>query len=42
MSTLDAMRREGRMPAPFNADWGYGYRWSLAVIEAYEQQAVGA
>lgn len=39
-STLDAMRREGRMPAPFNADWGRNFRWSLDVIEAYEQQAV--
>ena len=30
------------IPAPFNAGWGHSFRWHLDVIEAYEQQAVGA
>jgi len=30
------------MTAPFNAGWGHSFRWSLDVIEAYEQQAVAS
>ena len=40
MSSIDRKRREGRIPAPFNAGWGHSFRWHLDVIEAYEQQAV--
>ena len=39
-SSIDRKRREGTIPAPFNAGWGHSFRWHLDVIEAYEQQAV--
>jgi len=41
-SAIDAKRREGRIPAPFNAGWGHSFRWSLDAVEAYEQQAVAS